>query len=61
MRIKKKPICNMKVIIIPIGIGAFGTVSKGLLKGLEDLEGGGQVDTIQSTVLFKILRRVLKT
>ena len=26
--------------IIPIVIGAFGTVSKGLLKGLEDLEVG---------------------
>ena len=28
----------MKMIIIPIVIGAFGTVTKGLLKGLEDLE-----------------------
>ena len=27
---------NMKVTIIPIVIGAFGTVTKGLLKGLED-------------------------
>ena len=30
----------MKVTIIPIVIGAFGTVIKGLLKGLEDLEVG---------------------
>ena len=30
----------MKVTIIPIVIGAFGTVTKGLLKGLEDLEVG---------------------
>ena len=30
----------MKVTIIPITIGAFGTVTKGLLKGLEDLEVG---------------------
>ena len=30
----------MKVIIISIVIGAFGTVTKGLLKGLEDLEVG---------------------
>ena len=36
----------MKVTIIPIVIGAFGTVTKGLLKGLEDLEVGGQVETI---------------
>ena len=39
----------MKVTIIPIVIGAFGTVTKGLLKGLEDLEGGGKVETIQTT------------
>ena len=29
---------DMKVTIIPIVIGAFGTVTKGLLKGLEELE-----------------------
>ena len=28
---------NNKVTIIPIVIGTFGTVTKGLLKGLEDL------------------------
>ena len=28
----------MKVTVIQIVIGAFGTVSKGLVKGLEDLE-----------------------
>ena len=28
----------MKVTIVPIVIGAFGTITKGLLKGLEDLE-----------------------
>ena len=32
----------MKVTIIPIVIGAFGTVIKGLLKRLEDLEAGGR-------------------
>ena len=31
--------------IIPIVIGAFGMVTKGLLKGLEDLEFGGRVET----------------
>ena len=31
-------IWNMKVTIIPIVFGAFGTVTKGRLKGLEDLE-----------------------
>ena len=54
----------MKVTIMPIVIGAFGTVTKGLLKGLEDLEVGGRVETIQTTVLLKtarIQRRVLET
>ena len=36
-----KKLWNMKVTIIPIVIGAFGTLTKGLLKGLEDLEAGG--------------------
>ena len=35
-----KKLWNMTVTIIPIVIGAFGTVTKGLLKGLEDLEVG---------------------
>ena len=55
---------NMKVTTIPILIGAFGTVTKGLLKGLEDLEVGDRVETIQTTALLKtarILRRVLET
>ena len=54
----------MKVTIMPIVIGAFGTVSKELLKGLEDLEVNGRVETIQATALLKtarILRRVLET
>ena len=54
----------MKVTIIPIVFGAFGTVTKGLLKGLEDLEVGGRVETIQTTALLKTarrLRRVLDT
>ena len=42
----------MNVTIIPIVIGAFGTVTKGLLKGLEDLEVGGRVETIQTTALL---------
>ena len=42
----KKKLWNMKVTIIPIVKGAFGTVTKGLLKGLEELEVGGRVETI---------------
>ena len=54
----------MKVTVISIVTGAFGTVTKGLLKGLEDLEVGGQEETIQTTTLLRtirILRRVLVT
>ncbi len=54
----------MKVTIVPIVIGALGTVTKGLLKGLEDSELGGRVETIQTTALLltaRILRRVLET
>ena len=59
-----KKLWNMKVTIITIVIGAFGTVTKGLLKGLEDLEVGDRVETIQTTALLKtarILMRVLET
>ena len=59
-----KKLWNMRVTIIPIVIGAFGTVAKGLLKGLEDLEVGGRIETIQTTALLRtarILRRVLET
>ena len=38
----------MKVTILPIVIGALGTITKGLLKGLEDLEIGGRTETIQT-------------
>ena len=54
----------MKVTIVPIVIRAFGTITKGLLKGLEELEVGGRVETIQMTGLLRtdrILKRVLET
>ena len=59
-----KKLWNMKVTIVPVVIGAFGTITKGLLKGQEDLEVGGRVETIQMTVLLRtarILRRVQET
>ena len=37
-----KKLWNMKVTIMPIVIGAFGTVTKGLLKGLGDFKVGGE-------------------
>ena len=61
---KLKRLWNMKVTIVPIVIGAFVTITEGLLKGLEDLEVSGRVETIQMTALLRtarILRRVLET
>ena len=53
-----KKLWNMKVTIVQIVIGAFGTITKELLKGLLTAE------TIQMTALLRttrILRRVLET
>ena len=50
-----------EVTVIPI-MTVFSTVTKGLLKGLEDLEVGGRVEAIQTTIILRpdiILRRVL--
>ena len=44
---------NMKVTVVPILTGTFGTITKGLLKGLQDLEVGGRVETIQTTILLR--------
>ena len=35
----------MKVTVIPVVIGALGTIPKRLVKGLEDLGVRGQVET----------------
>ena len=59
-----KKLWNMQVTVIPIVISTFGTVTKGLLKGLDDLEVGGREETDQTTALLRmarILRRVLQT
>ena len=36
----------MKVTVIPIVIGALGTISKNLVRGLEEFEIGGRAETI---------------
>ena len=56
-----KKLWNMKVTIVPIVIGVFGTVTKRLLKGLEDLEVGGQVETIQTIALLRTARILKKS
>ena len=59
-----KKLWNMKVTIIPIVIGALGTVISGLVQRLGDLEKMGWVETVQTIALLRsvrILRRVLET
>ena len=54
----------MKMAVMSIVVGALGTISRGLIKGLEELKIRGQVETIQTTALLRsarILRRVLET
>ena len=55
---------SIRVTTVPIITGALSTITKGILKGLEDLEVGGRVETIQTTALLRtarILKRVLET
>ena len=59
-----KKMWNIKLAIIPIEIGSFGTVIKGLVQGLEDAGITGWVETLQTTALLtsaRILRSVLET
>ena len=54
----------MKVTAIPVVIGTLGTIPKGLVQGLEELEIRGQVETFLTTALLRlarILRRVMET
>ena len=56
-----KKLWNMKMMVIPVVIGALGTVIKRLVQGQEGLEIREQEETIQTTALFcsvRILRRV---
>ena len=49
--------------VIPIVVGALGTIHKVLEKGLKDLEIRGQVETIQTTALRSVTipRKVMET
>ena len=54
----------MKVTVIPVVIGALAMIPKILVKGLEDMEIRGKVESIQTTPLLRsarILRRVFET
>ena len=47
-----KKLLNMKLTVMPIVTGVLGTVTKGLVQGLEDLEIKRHMKTIQTTVLL---------
>ena len=60
----KKKMWNMKVTFIPIVIGALGTVTERVVKGLKDLGIIGRVEAIKTTALLRlarIQRRILVT
>ena len=46
----------MKATVIPIVFGVLETIPKRLVKGLEDTEIRGQVETIQTTALLRSVR-----
>ena len=55
---------EQQVTVIAIIICAHGTVSKGWIQGLEDLEIRGRVEAIQTTAMLtsaRTLRRVQET
>ena len=47
---------NMKVTFVPIVIRALGTVTTGLIKGLEDWEMIVRVEAIQTTAYLRSTR-----
>ena len=58
-----KKVWYMKVTVILIVNCALGTVLKGLVRELEELEIGGRIETIKTKALgsARILRRVLES
>ena len=59
-----KKLWNLKMMAMRIVIVSLGTVTKVLVKGLEDFDIRGRVESIQTTALLRsarIQRRVLET
>ena len=49
-------IWNMKVTVIPVVTGTLGTILKGLVNGLKEMEIREQVETIKTTALLRSVR-----
>ena len=59
-----KKLCNVKVTVITVAIGALGTIPKGFLKELQDSVIRGQAETIETKALLRparILKKVRET
>ena len=59
-----KKMWNIEVTLRRIVIGVLGTITEVLVRGLEDLEISGRVETTQTPALLRsarILRRILET
>jgi hypothetical protein len=55
---------NMKCFVIPVVIGAIGTVTRGLRKYLEAIPGKHSIDSLQKNAILgtsHVLRKVLQS
>ena len=52
----KKKLWNIRMKVIPIITGAFGTFPKGLVRELEELKIEGRTETIQTNALIRLAR-----
>ena len=50
----------MKATILPLVIGTLGTVTKGLVQELDNLEITGRVETVQTTALLRSAKDIAK-
>ena len=58
-----RKLLNMRVRVILVVIGMLISIPKGFVRGLEEFEVGGRIETIQTTALLRstgILRKVLE-
>ena len=46
----------MKVAVIPIVVGALGTIPKGIIRGLKELEIRWLTENVQTAALLKLRR-----
>ena len=52
---EQKKLWNMKVVVIPITVGATGTTLKNLQKRMVEFEIQERIETIQMTALLRLV------